>query len=66
MEVSKIYSKKSFGIITIFALLISACINVGLYFKTPVRHHSRSWNGGALCFLYAADDTGRPGSGACR
>lgn len=32
MEVLKIYSKKSFGIITIFALLVSGCINVGLYY----------------------------------
>ena len=32
LEVSTIYSKKSFGVITIFVLLISACINVGLYF----------------------------------
>lgn len=32
MEVSGIYSKKSFGIITIFVLLISAGINTGLYF----------------------------------
>ena len=32
MEVSKIYSKKSFTLIIIFVLLISACINAGLYF----------------------------------
>ncbi|MCD4723107.1 MAG: DUF2760 domain-containing protein [Desulfobacula sp.] len=32
MEWLKIYSKKFFWIIAIFALLISACINVGLYF----------------------------------
>ncbi len=32
LEVLKIYSKKSFGIITLFVLLFSACINVGLYF----------------------------------
>ncbi|NOX34609.1 MAG: DUF2760 domain-containing protein [Deltaproteobacteria bacterium] len=32
MEVFKIYSKKSFGIITVSGLLISACMNAGLYF----------------------------------
>ncbi len=31
MSVSKIYSKKLFGIITLFAVLISASVNVGLY-----------------------------------
>jgi len=32
LEIAKIYSKKTFWIITIFALLISASINVGLYY----------------------------------
>lgn len=32
MEVSKVYSKRLFGVITLLALLISAGINVGLYF----------------------------------
>ena len=32
MEVSKLYSKKLFGVITLLALLISAGINTGLYF----------------------------------
>jgi len=34
LKVSTIYSKRSFGIITIFVLLISFCINMGLYFGT--------------------------------
>ncbi len=32
MDDSKLYSKKSFGIITLFVLLVSAGINIGLYF----------------------------------
>ncbi|CCK81344.1 conserved uncharacterized protein [Desulfobacula toluolica Tol2] len=32
MEVSKVYSKRLFGVITLLALLISAGINIGLYF----------------------------------
>lgn len=32
MEVAKIYSNKSFGIITLFVLLISVCINVGHFY----------------------------------
>ena len=32
MEVYKLYSRKSFGIITLFALLVGAGINIGLYF----------------------------------
>ena len=32
MEVLKLYSKKSFWVIVIFALLICICINVGFYF----------------------------------
>lgn len=47
MDVSKLYSKKSFGIISIFVLLISAGINVGLYFGID-------W-----LFVYLSRDTGK-------